>query len=479
MNVAGAGLGGVIGGLIVLMFIIPLLVVLICINLGYFRSHSRINRVLRYIGLYVLALAIEMILPWTLLSDFLSFFVWIFGFALLLVIITFILSYSKPATLLRVRRIVGIAVMLTLPTIYFFIKTPKPHINPLFEKEVAKALDLSLISRDSLYNASHLVIVGDTAAGFYEGNYVERWEDGGPSYVSSGYFMKSLTDSTFQYYWDRKGYNLSDYSMSYSDSSIILYGDSGGKLIRRIYSDTTESNGFVYKGGHFHTAYRIIYKNLQIIGSQERFLVFDEVTQTLVLDKPAKLLNTLLGNSLLFVEKHGKKTSLNYLDLDQLKVTWSRPINVVLYEGPARTTNRQDLYITDKYFVVKAVDAACVLERKTGLTKWKYRWHSSPVTHENFVMIDTSRLFLSDGRLLKSFDLTTGKQNWILKNATLLGLHSKFVIAWSIDQKWLLIIDKSSGKILTRIRRSDTSLGIRLIGDYVVVQSGKVTGIYR
>lgn len=175
MNVAGAGVGGVIGGLIVLMFISPFLVIVIFINLGYFNSQSKTKRILHCLGLYVFTLSFVLISAWILKYDFPLFFIWLLGYKLLLVAISFLLSYSKFETLLVVRRVVGISSILIIPIIYFLTKAPEPYRNELFESEVVKALDLDLISKDSLYNAEQLVIISDTAAGFYEGDYVERW----------------------------------------------------------------------------------------------------------------------------------------------------------------------------------------------------------------------------------------------------------------------------------------------------------------
>lgn len=169
---------------------------------------------------------------------------------------------------------------------------------------------------------------------------------------------------------------------------------------------------------------------------------------------------------------------LRCLNLDNLKIIWSQPVNVVAGGMPVQTSSTQDLYVNEKDFVVKAVDGAYVLAKRTGLIKWKYRWRFAE-EHENFAMIDSSLLFVSDGRYLKSYQMSTGKQNWMVKNARLYALHSKFVIASSIDKKWFLVIQKNSGKIINRIQRSDKSRGIRFIGDYVLVDAGNVTGVYK
>lgn len=478
MNVAGTGVAGFLGGLRVLIVILPLLAILILNNLGYFKSFSGFIRILCYIGIYVLALATEAIFAWTLQQDFPLFSIWLFGYMLFLVIVTFFLSDLRLKLLTIVKRTVGVVSIAVAFFIYFLTKTPEPYKNQLFEKELVKGLDLTLVSKDSLYNAQNLVIVGDTVAGFYTGDYVKVWVDGGPDHISSGYFIRSLKNSAFRYFIDTRGYSSTDYALNYSDSSIILGGNYGGNLIRRVYPDTTEAVYFAYNGPYFPTYNRLIYKNLQILSNHSRFLIFDEVAQKLLFDKPVKSLNTLLGNSLLFVDNVGKSPLLNCLDLEKLKIAWSQPISVVVDGMPARTTNTHDLYMTGRHFVVKGIDAAYVLERRTGSIKWKYQWQF-PTVHENFAMIDSNQIYVSDGRLLKSYLMDNWKYSWQIKNAKLYGLYSQFVIASSIDDKLFIIIQKSSGKILKKIRRSDMISDLRFVGDYVLVKSGNLTAIYK
>jgi len=462
------------------MVIAPLFATLICINLRFYTSFKKITRILYYLGTFLTILFIEFCIARLIKQDFLIFLLWILGYLFLLFFVTIFISNYKDGSISKQRKRVGISSLIIIPSIYFFSKSPTPFENPNFEKEVVNTLKIKLISTDSLYNASHMDILGDTVAGFYEGRHVEQWEDGGPDYIFSGYFIRSIKDSSYRHIISTNGYSYSDYDLIYSKGSIVLKGDRNGNLIRRLYPDGTQVNYFPYNGDYFHIGNRLIYKNLQILSNDGTFLIFDETAQEMVLEKPGKAFNDLIGNLLIFVENKGGILYLSCLDLDKVEVVWSHFLMSENEGSSSKISDELDLSSVNQVFAYKANDGIYILESLTGKLKWKYRWQFSDI-YDNKVFVDEHYTYLSDGSFTRCYERETNKMKWETPNVRLYGLFKEYVIATSLDKfkKLYFFIDRKTGKIIKKVAKSENRKGIRLVGDYIFIDNKNFTNVYQ
>lgn len=479
MTVAGSGIVFLIFGAFFAVFIVPLMLVLILRNIGAYRVMGRGRKILFYFFSYVLLIGLEYLLIAWLKEKSLEPLFYFFLYLLLLLFLTFALksilqNYTQNSffTLLMLT-------LLVIVGIYIKVK-PKVYINnPNFEAQFVKALSLKYIATDSLYASNALVIENDTIAGFYENT---RLPDLPHHPHPKCFFIQSIKDLKYRRILDKTGWiGFADH-VDYANGAIYTEGTGYGHLSRMIYPDTTEAEGYTDSLDRTNVSYkRILYKNKLIISWGRGFYVFDADNQKLLYRGLGIPYTTLLYNKLIYIssESRFKGLEVKCLDMDLLKVVWSRKI-----DGDKLTENH--LFNDDNNMPPTANEMVLSIATEKGLQLLNLsngnpvRTVPLPDTKTNWIyhQLDKSNIYLSTDSIFQCINAENGKERWRKIGMRLNGLYHNDVIALSTDKAKYYLLDKYTGKMLNTVPASPDDR-VRIFNKYMIISSLEQGKLYR
>lgn len=475
--VAGSGIVLLIFAVFFAIVIIPLMMVLILKNIGAYGILGRGRKILFYFFSYFLLVVLEFMLIGWLKEKALEPLFYFFLYLLLLLFFTYALKSILQNYTQNSFFTVLMLTLLVIIGIYIKIK-PKVYIaNPEFEKQFVKALGLKYIAADSLYASNALVIEKDTIAGFYENIEIRDL----PHHPHPKcFFIQSIEDLKYRKIIDMTGWIGSEYYIDYANGAIHTSGTGYGYLDRMIYPDTTEAEGYVDSLGRvgFPTK-RLVYKSKLIIMGGGGFHIFDINSQKLLYTGSGMPYINLLGNKLIYVSSRYKDIIVKCLDVDRLKVIWSRKIDgeELLENHLFNDITSMQLMFNERVLAVatnKGLQLLSLLDEKPvrtiPLPDTKTKW----IYHQ----MDKSNIYLSTDSIFQCINSENGKKLWQKNSMHLSGLYHEQVIALSTDNSKYYLLDRNTGKVLNTVPASLDDR-FRIFDKYMIISSSGKGRLYQ
>lgn len=368
----------------------------------------------------------------------------------------------------RPRRIITPTVFYSLTIIfltltYFLVKPKEKIMNPLFEEQITKAMDLRYIEYVGNVSESSMIKIEDKIiAGGHDEN----------------------TGSTFFYFWNQKGKSVSQkiYAnktfqierINYRNDTIYSKSSYGSK-IDRISISNSKNSPFEFRFSKFPLNIETLnfYKDKSIISW--RYVSKDTISilgmnNKKIVSFSGFPLNTIFSGNLLFATYKNNGSDISCYNLDELKLKWSIKLNTRVFEpryiqvllSPENVTS------TDKYIALPTTTGITIIRKKNGHVVNNYEWkeqHSSiPPKHKligNF-------LYYNFGNDILFVDVETSEIKRRYKNAFLQGVYNNKIVATSLDRQYYLVKDMRTDK-LTRILTSDYGDELSIYDDFVIV----------
>jgi len=333
-------------------------------------------------------------------------------------------------------------------------------LNPNFEKEMVKALNIKFVNSDTLYRTPFTSIINDTIVGYKWHSYGENDKD--------YYFLQSLKNLQYKKIFKS---NLGYISPSYINElkeGCLYFG--GPNVMNSVCTDGTTKRYFE-NTDILYVNTVTLYKNKVVVCSMRGIYVLDIKTQKILWHYRHGSVGFRRDNTFVF---YGG-VYLGCVDLDKISLVWEidkRKTNMKVASKdntiPSNTKMREDYH--DTYYgisVSKSRDRFIdntkrIIDSKTG----KVLFSDSKINHletdgdEGYMgMIDSSAVYLNHDFKIK----------WALRYAKIMRSHNNYVIAVDKSEQYLLIIDKITGKVKNKIlRQFKDNIGIVFIGDYIM-----------
>lgn len=331
-------------------------------------------------------------------------------------------------------------------------------LNPNFEKEMVKALNLKFVNSDTLYRTPFTSVINDTIVGYKWHSYGENEKD--------YYFLQSLKDLKYRKLF-KPNLSITPWYISELKDGCLYFG--GPHVMTSVCMDGTTKEYFKALN-IIYVSSLVLYKNKVIVSSIRGIYILDIKTQK-ILRHYRGAVGFIRDDTFVF---YGG-VYLGCVDLEKLSLVWEidkRKTNMeVASKDNTITSNtkvKEDYH--DTYYgtpVSKSRDRFIdntkrIIDSKTG----KVLFSDSKINHletdgdEGYMgMIDSSAVYLD-----KNFNI-----KWVLKYAKIMRSHKNYVIAIDKSDKNILIIDKVTGKVKNKIlRKVQDNYGIQFLGDYIM-----------
>ncbi|MDB5112625.1 MAG: hypothetical protein JWR67_3739 [Mucilaginibacter sp.] len=342
-----------------------------------------------------------------------------------------------------------------------------------FENNMAAALNLKLVVRDTDFKFSRLHIFGDTLFGDYD-HIISNKE-------YREYFIQSLTDTSHLVKFNNS--ELSYYTTttfdSYHDGCIYF---NYGSTMKTLCSDGKITEIFPKYQDMLNYTYKIIlYKNRAILIRTKDISEFDIRSQNLIwkydIPKNASVYSLLKGDTLFFSTWINKAATVVAYNIEKQSIIWKKVFEEDLPRYSHSIYDADYLLFQDNNTLVLPTKSTCyILNMNTGNVTGKVTWQIFFGEGGEYVFfkINNNDLFIDDfannQKTIKCIDFGTNKIKWELKDAYFIGLYKQYVVAYTSGQKYYLIIDKSTGIIKSKIPAPISNIPeFDFIGNYILI----------
>lgn len=342
-----------------------------------------------------------------------------------------------------------------------------------FTDSMAKALHLRFINTDPEYESPYFKIFNDTIVGFHTGSIDNK----------EYYFVQSIKNLKFNVITGNDSLRYPSISpIDAFRNGRLYFGRYGRSTMQTLDLDENLTDYFrKYQDTLSYVNKVMLYKNMAVITSMTGVYVFDLKSQKLIwkyryTEIVNNGMNGVLGNKLVFTEtvsdtiKRSVYTNVICFDLDKLKRTWVRTLNhSITYVYAKKYVPRDQLYSDNNEAIIPQGDACYRLDLNTGSVKGKLLW-SGYFRNDPRYTVENGRLYLDNQFTLVCIDLNTGKKIWQVKNAAYWEFYKNYVIACTPDLKFYLIVNKTTGKIESKIPKPDSyTMDFDVVSNYVLI----------
>jgi len=370
--------------------------------------------------------------------------------------------------------VIAIIIVLVYPK-----KRIKDNLNPFFERQIVSALDLNYINADSLYSGPFSRIFNDTIVG----HWVNK------SFDSSFYFVQSLKNPHYKKLIDDKGIidpNNTGNPCAICVTDIDLYKDGalyfprfGNNTMYKLSTDGALKEFFKrHQTALFYADKLLFYRNKTVIISKNGVYVFDIRSEKLLWKQAYDLNNSLgvvIDNKLIFTfndekDRNHLKAIIECIDLDNLTVSWTKEIkNTVVYDANLIDLNQYIFSNRNHEIVIPTLKTLLVFDLNNGVIKWQYDWNNPSFTCRPFAL-DYDQIYFSNGKALLCYNINNNSKTWQIDHASLNGVYKSNVVGHTDDYKSYIIIDKSNGKIKTKITNPFLKdINFQFINKYILI----------
>ena len=157
-------------------------------------------------------------------------------------------------------------------------------------------------------------------------------------------------------------------------------------------------------------------------------------------------------------------------DLEKLQIKWSKTLNRTGIHSYDREYSPHHQFDNDNGNVVILQGDTCyAFDSNTGVAKGKHQWQGN-FNYTPTCKVENNKLYTDNKNNLLCADIVTGKMIWKLKDAAFWGLYKNYVIAYTPDSEYYLIIDKFSGVVKNKVKSPERNrTDFNFVGNYVLI----------
>lgn len=346
-----------------------------------------------------------------------------------------------------------------------------------FADSMAKALHLEFINTDPEYASPYFQIFNDTIVGFNahahnNKNYYEY------------YFVQSIKNLKYKLEIDNDSLIYPSISkIDYYKNGKLYFGRFGGSNMQTLDLDGNLTEYFrKYEDTLFYANKVMLYKNMTVVTSMNGVYVFDLKSERLLWkyqynkDFVYDGISAIIGKNLIFDEAiidtttRESHTNLICFDLEKLQIKWSKNLNRTGIHSYDREYSPHHQFDNDNGNVVILQGDTCyAFDSNTGVAKGKHQWQGN-FNYTPTCKVENNKLYTDSKNNLLCADIVTGKTMWKLKDVAFWGLYKNYVIGYTPDNKYYLIIDKFSGVVKNKVKSPERNrTDFNIVGNYILI----------